>query len=165
MNPDLWLAFRLLKSRLSVSLGPDPSSILHCDAKLVERDRLASDVGRDLSRVPWTVSVFRGGESPLPGEAIGVAFPSLDPDQAGTGDFMAAEATVSSPQFDRLLQLLTLAAGDPELHLQISGLAHGQGPLDKTPVWTLPDTLPVLAARVSADVFMPIQLGAAADTV
>lgn len=165
MNPDLWLAFRLLKSRLSVSLGPDPSSILHCDAELAERDRLASDVGRDLSRVPWTVSVFRGGELPLPGEAIGVAFPSLDPDQAGTGDFMAAEATVSSPQFDRILQLLTLAKSGAELHLQISGLAYGRGPLVTTPVWTLPDTVPVLAARLSADVFMGNELESATRIV
>jgi len=165
MNPDLWLAFRLLKSRLSVSLGPEPSSILHCDAELAERDRLVNDVGRDLSGVRWTISVFRGGELPVPGEAIGVAFPSLDPDQPGIGDFIAAEATVSSPQFDRLLQLLTVAAGDAELHVQIGGLAYGQGPLVKTPVWTLPETLPVVAARVGADVFIPIEPGSAADVV
>lgn len=105
-----------------------------------------------LSRLPWTISIFRGTATAAGGASVGVAYPVVDPDRPGENDFLAAEATVTDTQFDRLLQLLSVAVSAPEIHLAISGLTYGSGLENATRVWTLPDTLPISTARMTADV-------------
>lgn len=152
MHPDLWLAIKVSNSSLSVSLGPEHSNVLHCSGQLSEKYGLVGDAGRDLSRLPWTISIFRGTATAAGGASVGVAYPVVDPDRPGENDFLAAEATVTDTQFDRLLQLLSVAVSAPEIHLAISGLTYGSGLENATRVWTLPDTLPISTARMTADV-------------
>jgi len=153
MHPDLWLTIQLSTAQASVSLGPRAANTLDLRGELATGFRLASEQGRDLSRLPWIISVRRGGEHPVSETSIGVAYPILDPDKAGGDDLFVVEATVESGQFDRILQLLNVAEGYPLIGLCIGGLEYGKGPLDVTRVWTLPNTLPVMEAKLSADLF------------
>lgn len=153
MYPDLWLTIQLSTAQVSVSLGPKASNVMNLHGELAEGFRLASDQGKDLSRLPWTISVHRGGNVSVSETAIGVAYPVLDPDRAGGDDFFGVETTVESAQFDRMVQLLKATGGDTRIGLCIGGLDYGKGPLDVTRIWTLPDTLPVIEANLSADLF------------
>lgn len=151
MHLDLWLTIQITSAEAAVSLGSLGVNGLELRGELAKGFKVASDEGRDLSRLPWAISLHRGGESAVSETAIGVTFPVLDPDETGGDDLFAVEATVDCAQFDRMLQLLNLSTGQPRIALCVSGLEYGKEPTGVTRVWRLPDTLPLIDAKVIAD--------------
>lgn len=157
MHLDLWLTIQITSAEAAVSLGSLGVNSLELRGELAKGFKVASDEGRDLSRLPWAMSFHRGGEFAVSETAIGVAFPVLDPDETAGDDLFAVEATVDRAQFDRMLQLVNLASSQPRIALCVSGLEYGKEPAGVTRVWRLPDTLPLVDARLIADLISQYQ--------
>ncbi|WP_312325601.1 hypothetical protein [Stenotrophomonas sp.] len=151
MAPDLWLGIRLSSARLSVAIGPELTSSIHCSGEIAKGYKLESSTGQDLSLVPWSVTLSRSEGTAPTASSFGKAFHVPDPDRMGDDEFVAAEVSVPSAQFDRIIQLLTLGVGAYQLGLCLGGLTYRPSPLDTTRVWRLPDPLSISEASLEAD--------------
>ncbi|OEZ02423.1 MULTISPECIES: hypothetical protein [Stenotrophomonas] len=151
MYPELWLGISLSSARLSVAIGPELTSSILCSGQLAEGYKLESTNDKDLSPVSWSITLSRSEGTTATSASFGKAFHVPDPDRSGDDDFIAAEVSVPSTQFDRILQLLTLGVGAYQLGLCLTGLTYRASPLDTTRVWRLPDTLSISEATMETD--------------
>ncbi|WP_367345755.1 hypothetical protein [Stenotrophomonas bentonitica] len=151
MKPDLWLGIRLSSARLSVAIGPELTSSILCSGAIAEGYKLESAGGEDLSDVPWSITLSRSEGTDTTAASFGKAFHVPDPDRLGDDAFVAAEVSVPSAQFDRIIQLLTLGVSAYQLGLCLGGLAYRPSAADATRVWRLPDPLSISEASLEAD--------------